>query len=92
MNLIGGEVFLHPDWQEITAALTERGMAVRILTNGFAMTPEIPEDWNAPGIESAAMSLGRPERVHDRCRQAGSYRQALTADYIESSLCVKDVE
>ena len=79
VNLIGGEVFLRPDWREITAALTERGMAVCIITNGFLMTREILDGLAALGIESVAVSLDGPERVHDRCRQPGSYRRALEA-------------
>ena len=79
VNLIGGEVFLRPDWREITAALTSRGMAVCVITNGFIMSREILEDLAALNVESVAVSLDGPERVHDRCRQPGSYRRGLEA-------------
>ena len=79
VNLIGGEVFLRRDWREITAALTGRGIAVCIITNGFVMTDAILSDLEKLRIESVAVSLDGPERVHDLCRQPGSYQRALAA-------------
>ena len=79
VNLLGGEVFLRPDWREIAAALTERGMKVCVITSGFTLTPAILEDLAALNIESVAVSLDGPERVHDAGRQKGSYARALKA-------------
>ena len=79
VNLLGGEVFLRPDWREITAALTGRGMKVCIITSGFVLTEEILNALTALKIESVAVSLDGPERVHDRSRREGSYRRALEA-------------
>ncbi|MBR3554291.1 MAG: radical SAM protein [Oscillospiraceae bacterium] len=79
VNLLGGEVFLRPDWREITAALTGRGMKVCIITSGFVLSEEILADLEALKIESVAVSLDGPERVHDRSRREGSYRRALEA-------------
>ena len=79
VNLLGGEVFLRPDWKEITAALTGRGMKVCIITSGFLLSEKHLDELEALGIESVAVSLDGPERVHDACRRAGSYRRALEA-------------
>ena len=79
VSLIGGEVFLRPDWREIVAALTGRNIRVCIITNGFRMTPELIRDLQSLRIESVAVSLDGPERVHDAFRQPGSYRRALDA-------------
>lgn len=79
VSLIGGEVFLRPDWREITAALTSRGVRVCIITNGYRMTTELIRDLKALDIESVAVSLDGPERVHDAFRQPGSFRRALEA-------------
>ncbi len=35
VSLIGGEVFMRPDWEEITRALTSRGVKVCLITNGY---------------------------------------------------------
>ncbi len=79
VNLLGGEVFLRPDWKEITAALTGLGMKVCIITSGFILNEKHLSDLPALGIESVAVSLDGPERVHDRSRRAGSYCRALEA-------------
>ena len=79
VNLLGGEVFLRPDWQEITAALTERGVKVCIITSGFVLTEPILKDLPQLKVESVAVSLDGPERVHDLCRSKGSYCRALEA-------------
>ncbi len=78
-SLIGGEVFLRSDWREIAAALTSRGVRVCIITNGYRMTPELIADLKGLDIESVAVSLDGPERVHDALRLPGSYRLALEA-------------
>ena len=33
--MIGGEVFMRPDWPAIAQALTERKVKVSIITNGY---------------------------------------------------------
>ncbi len=35
VSLIGGEVFMRPDWPAIAQALTERKVKVSIITNGY---------------------------------------------------------
>ena len=79
VSLIGGEVFLRPDWREIAGALTGRGIRVCIITNGWRMTPELLRDLKALSIESVAVSLDGPERAHDAYRRPGSYRRCLEA-------------
>ncbi len=79
VSLIGGEVFMRRDWREIVRSLTSRGVAVCIITNGFLFTPGIIEDLRDLYIESIAVSLDGPERVHDKYRQQGSYERAIKA-------------
>ena len=79
VSLIGGEVFLRSDWREIVAALTGRGIRVCIITNGYRMTGDLIRDLRALRIESVAVSVDGPERVHDAYRQTGSCRRALDA-------------
>ncbi len=79
VNLLGGEVFLRPDWKEIAGALIGLGMKVCVITSGFILNEGRLADLAALGVESVAVSLDGPERVHDAGRQAGSYRRALEA-------------
>ncbi len=77
VNLIGGEVFLRPDWEPIAAALTSRGIRSCIITNGYRITPEIIRSLRRVRIESVAVSVDGPEDVHDAFRQKGSYARAF---------------
>ncbi len=92
VSLIGGEVFMRPDWDTITGRLTSNGIRVAIITNGFLFTPRLLERIKAVNLESVAISLDGPEEIHDKYRQKGSYQraksamQALTAAGIPVSL------
>ena len=77
VSLIGGEVFMRKDWAVIAGELTARDITTCIITNGFSMNQEIINTLKEIGIESIAVSLDGPERVHDAYRMKGSYRKAL---------------
>ena len=79
VSMIGGEVFMRPDWTRIVSALTGRKVKVCVITNGFAMTEKILSDLKACGVESVAVSVDGPEDVHDAFRQKGSYARAMEA-------------
>ncbi len=77
VSMIGGEVFMRPDWEILVDALTSKGIKTCIITNGYRITPEIIEALKRVRIESVAISIDGPERVHDAFRQKGSYRRAF---------------
>lgn len=77
VSLIGGEVFMRPDWEAIVQALTSRGVITCIITNGFRLSPAILDALRRLQIESVAVSLDGVREVHDACRQAGSYDRAM---------------
>ena len=79
VSMIGGEVFMRPDWEEIVSALTGRGIRVCIITNGFIMSDGIIAALKRCRIESVAVSLDGPEAVHDAFRHPGSMKEALCA-------------
>lgn len=85
VSLIGGEVFMRKDWHTIVDALTGLGIRVCIITNGFLFTEEILSQLKDANIESVAVSLDGPETIHDKYRQAGSYRRAKQAVEILSA-------
>lgn len=79
VSLIGGEVFLRPDWPQIVRALTDRGIRVSIITNGFLFTDDlIGQIWET-GVEAVALSIDGPKKIHDRYRQEGSFDRASRA-------------
>ena len=77
VSLIGGEVFMRSDWRDIAEALTTRGIKTCIITNGFKMTEQMLDEIKYIELESVAVSIDGPERVHDAYRQEGSYKRAL---------------
>lgn len=79
VSLIGGEVFMRKDWETIVRALTDRGIAVCIITNGFTLSEEIMNALKSCNIESVAVSIDGPEPIHDAFRQKGSYKRAFAA-------------
>ena len=79
VSMIGGEVFMRSDWAEIVGRLTSQGVRVAIITNGFLFKPELIGKLRELRIESVAVSLDGTEAVHDKYRQQGSFRRALTA-------------
>lgn len=79
VSLIGGEVFMRPDWSAITSYLTRRNVRVSIITNGYLFEEDILEEIKNAGVESVAVSLDGPEAVHDAYRQKGSYQRAINA-------------
>lgn len=79
VSLIGGEVFLRKDWKQVAEKLRMLGIRVAVITNGFIFSEQLIRDLKEIGIESVAVSLDGPEKVHDRYRQEGSYRRATEA-------------
>lgn len=79
VSMIGGEVFMRPDWREIAKALTDRKVKVSIITNGYLFSEKLIADLKECRIESVAVSLDGPEAIHDRYRQKGSFKRALQA-------------
>lgn len=79
VSLIGGEAFMRPDWAAIARALTDRGIRVSIITNGYLFSGKLLSELKQAKIESVAISLDGPEEIHDRQRQAGSFQRAMDA-------------
>ena len=79
VSLIGGEVFMRADWHHIVSALTENGVAVPIVTNGFLFSEKLITELKKLRVESIAISIDGPEQVHDRFRQKGSFLRAMQA-------------
>lgn len=79
VSLIGGEIFMRQDWATITKSLTELGMKVSIITNGFMFNQKILKQLKEIKLESIAVSLDGPEEIHDKYRQKGSFRRVNNA-------------
>ena len=79
VSLIGGEVFMRRDWHDIALHLSELGINVNTITNGFIITDELLGKLKSAHVESVSVSIDGPMAVHDKYRQAGSYERAVKA-------------
>ncbi len=69
-NLIGGELFLRPDWQQIIKRLTGNGIEVSIITNAIALNREKIYTLKELDIKSLGISIdGGQAETHDHIRQ-----------------------
>lgn len=79
VTLIGGEIFLRPDWSTITRALTDRDICVAVITNGYLFTDEIIRQLQDVKVSAVCVSIDGPEAVNDYYRQVGSFQRAKQA-------------
>ncbi len=79
ISIIGGEVFLRPDWETIIRRLIHNGILVCIVSNGYLIDMALAKKLGSMSIESVAISIDGPARIHDRYRQEGSFARAKRA-------------
>ncbi len=79
VSMIGGEVFMRGDWKQIVKRLTDHGICVNIITNGYLFKNDLIQDLKEINIESVSVSLDGPKAVHDKYRQEGSFDRAVHA-------------
>lgn len=86
VSLIGGEVFMRRDWEQIVEALTSRNISVNIITNGFLLSKELLDRVKKLRIESVSVSVDGPRVIHDAFREKGSFARAMhTIDVLTES-------
>ncbi len=86
VSLIGGEVFMRRDWEQIVEALTSRNISVNIITNGFLLSKELLARVKKLRIESVSVSVDGPGEIHDAFREKGSFARAMhTIDVLTQS-------
>ena len=79
VSLIGGEVFMRRDWDSIARRLTDGGVRVAIITNGYLFDDALKAKLREANLESVAVSIDGPRHLHDRYRQPGSFDRAVNA-------------
>lgn len=77
--LIGGEVFMRPDWDTIARRLVDSGVEVSLITNGSCFSERVWERIAAAGIPYVAVSIDGSEIHHDALRMPGSYQRGMAA-------------
>jgi len=81
VGITGGEAIVRKDWPIIVKRLRDYGININILSNGWAITPEIINHFKALGITTVAISIdGGIPSTHDTVRRKpGSFNKCFTA-------------
>lgn len=86
LTLGGGEPTLHPRWHEIGRRLSDQGVKVNIISNGWNWTREHVEKARQAGLKNVAFSLDGFEEAHDFVRRVESYRRVVEAIDVSISM------
>ena len=70
---------MRPDWKDIVERLVKNGISACIISNGYMIDTGLAVELRNLNIESLALSLDGPERIHDRYRQEGSFKRVKRA-------------
>lgn len=79
LTLAGGEPTLHPHWDTIGRRLSELGISVNLISNGWHWTDEHVQKAKAAGLTNVAFSIDGFESSHDFFRRKGSFQRILSA-------------
>lgn len=80
ITISGGEPLLREDWPLLARRMKERGVKAYLITNGYAMTPEIAKTIADIGINNVGISFDGTEPTHNYIRQRpDSYSRCLGA-------------
>lgn len=79
VTLGGGEPTLRARWSEIARRLTDHGVRVNMVTNGWLWSEEVLQKAKAGGLTNIAFSLDGFEEPHDTVRRTGSFQRVLDA-------------
>jgi MoaA/NifB/PqqE/SkfB family radical SAM enzyme len=81
ITLLGGEPSLHPSFAEMVSLASDRGMNVRVVTNGARRFQRLLKDWliDPAQLSRVAVSMDTlDEAVQDEFRGPGAWRDAMS--------------
>jgi radical SAM protein with 4Fe4S-binding SPASM domain len=80
LTFIGGEVFLYPGWEKIGRHLSDRGLLVNIMSNGYRFDQRTIEQIQYARLTNVGISVDGLEANHTAIRgRADAFTEALTA-------------
>ena len=77
INLVGGEVFLHPDAERMIKYNAEKGLVQTIVTNAIAMSPIMINEISQLSRIYIMVSLDGTEELHDDIRGKGQFAKVM---------------
>ncbi len=79
VTLSGGEPLTRKDIPLLVKRLSEKGVAVNIITNGWLLERSLAEALKENGISTVAISIDGTPEIHDMIRRKGAFEHARNA-------------
>jgi radical SAM protein with 4Fe4S-binding SPASM domain len=79
ITLSGGEPLLRKDWPVISRRLTDLGVYVNMISNGWLVNAHVIETARRSGVQNMAVSLDGLENTHDSIRKKNAFKKAVSA-------------
>jgi MoaA/NifB/PqqE/SkfB family radical SAM enzyme len=93
LTLSGGEPMLHPDLDEIIAAMRRRGVLACMITNGYLLTPDRVKRLNQAGLDHMQISIDNvlPDEVSKKSLKVLDKKLQILAEYAEFHVNINSV-
>src|SRR6202171_6277409 len=93
LTLSGGEPLLHPDLDEIIAAMRRRGVMACMITNGYLLVPDRIQRLNRAGLDHLQISIDNvmPDGVSKKSLKVLDQKLRLLAEYAEFHVNINSV-
>jgi MoaA/NifB/PqqE/SkfB family radical SAM enzyme len=93
MTLSGGEPMLHPDLDEIIAAMRRRGAIAGMITNGYLLMPDRIKRLNQAGLDHMQISIDnvKPDDVSKKSLKVLDKKLQMLAEHAEFHVNINSV-
>jgi MoaA/NifB/PqqE/SkfB family radical SAM enzyme len=93
VTLSGGEPLLHPELDEIIAAMRRRGMLACMITNGYLLTPDRVKKLNRAGLDELQISIDNvmPDEVSKKSLKVLDKKLQVLAEHAEFHVNINSV-
>lgn len=89
ITLSGGEPLTRKDIALLIQRLSQKGVSVNIITNGWLLDRSMAEKIKESGITTVAISIDGTKEIHDRIRREGAFDHAESSFQIMRELGIK---
>ena len=80
ITLIGGEIFLKDNWEQVARKFVDNGVYTNIITNAYNLRDKQYEQLKRSGIKQVGISIDGMENVHNTIRRnPSSFKHVLNA-------------
>jgi MoaA/NifB/PqqE/SkfB family radical SAM enzyme len=93
LTLSGGEPMLHPDLDEIIAAMRRRGVIAGMITNGYLLMPDRIKRLNKAGLDHMQISIDnvKPDDVSKKSLKVLDKKLQMLAEHAEFHVNINSV-